>query len=261
MIYIGLRGPEDYEMLRRTLQIIDLVGQLRDELPADPVDLGDPGSEIDRLRRALPESPVDIRRTFFAALQTTRGCLAQISTILTENVPTTPTVLQNLLRAGLLSAGRLVYVLSPDAADLRLTRAKHVVGQDCSSLMKASAAFADFDEKSPHRPPRDVSQSWEKLNRAVAAWGRPPGEERFLRSMADTIEAGLLSRGFAAAKGETASHVIRTFHIYSGAAHGFGWPQLLPGTGSMTGIYVADLSLVASIAHLALVATTERSRP
>lgn len=57
-----------------------------------------------------------------------------------------------------------------------------------------------------------------------------------------------------------AEHITWIWHAYSGAAHGFGWPRLLPGTDSMAGNFVADLGLVVPVAHLAFDVTIRRSR-
>jgi hypothetical protein len=58
-----------------------------------------------------------------------------------------------------------------------------------------------------------------------------------------------------------AEQVAWTWHTYSGLAHGFAWPWLLPdttGDRAMPGDYIADLGIVVATAHVAFRKTLER---
>lgn len=78
----------------------------------------------------------------------------------------------------------------------------------------------------------------------------PPVDIRYT-IMASVVEEEMLRRGFQVDPGHFGEHITWLFHVVSGAAHGFGWPRLVPGTSSMAGIFLPDFSLVASVAHLA----------
>ena len=55
-------------------------------------------------------------------------------------------------------------------------------------------------------------------------------------------------------------HLAWTFNVYSGVAHGFAWPQLVPRTESLPGHFVGELTTVASITHMAFDLTARRSK-
>lgn len=54
-------------------------------------------------------------------------------------------------------------------------------------------------------------------------------------------------------------HVRWMFHVYSGVAHGFAWPQLVPGTQSLPGHFISEFTTAASVAHLAADITLRRA--
>ena len=49
-----------------------------------------------------------------------------------------------------------------------------------------------------------------------------------------------------------AEHYQWIFNIYSGVAHGFAWPRLVPGTESMPGDFSADLWATVCAAQIAI---------
>lgn len=252
MIDIGLNGPEDFAELRRILDIVATVDDLHDRLFDNTAMLGDANSEIGRLARGLPDPPVDIRHTFIASLQASRGCLSQIATLIKDGVPTSPVVLQTLLRTSLLGSSRVVYVLGPEDPDARLAHAGVVLRQDSNSLMKAYAAFEKFEHSPTLKPGSEVLGPQKERNKVLQSWGLPIGEEKALAAMVSVVEEALLRRGFEVDEGHFGEYITWLFHVCSGAAHGFGWPRLVPGTSSMSGIFLPDFSLVASVAHLAI---------
>ena len=130
MIDIGLNSPEDLAELQRVFEIVTVVEDLHNRLFSNSAVLEDVDSAIGQLVKDLPDPPVDIRYTIIASLQTSRGCLAQIATLIKDGVPTSPVVLQTLLRTSLLSSGRVVYMLGPEDADARLAHARVVLRQD-----------------------------------------------------------------------------------------------------------------------------------
>ncbi len=46
--------------------------------------------------------------------------------------------------------------------------------------------------------------------------------------------------------------LIWIFNVYSGKAHGYGWPLLVPHAGDLPDDFVADFFMLASVTQLAL---------
>lgn len=47
------------------------------------------------------------------------------------------------------------------------------------------------------------------------------------------------------------------FNAYSGKAHGYGWPYLVPHANDLPGDFVSDLTMLASVTHVAVHVTEE----
>lgn len=74
------------------------------------------------------------------------------------------------------------------------------------------------------------------------------GEQRMLQRMADVVGDLLASQQpEGAVRVGYREHVNAIFHLYSGFAHGYGWPTLRPPAE-----LVADLGIVGSTGLLAL---------
>ena len=84
MIDIGLNSPEDLAELQRVFEIVTVVEDLHNRLFSNPAVLEDVDSAIGQLVKDLPDPPVDIRYTIIASLQASRGCLAQIATLIKD---------------------------------------------------------------------------------------------------------------------------------------------------------------------------------
>jgi len=78
------------------------------------------------------------------------------------------------------------------------------------------------------------------------------------KAMADTIAQALATQDRASAEAvqTLAGFVGWRLNVYSGQAHGFGWPDPVLGVDVS-----ADFSLVASITHLAFNTAPRRSAP
>ena len=76
---LGLGSPEAQQALQVSLEIAAIDDRVSRFLPGNPVDLGQPGSDIASLMEVLPDPPVDIRITMLAAVSSSRSCLTQIS--------------------------------------------------------------------------------------------------------------------------------------------------------------------------------------
>ncbi len=252
MIDIGLRSQADHDELTRTIQLIDTIEWLHGELFDSNFDLADWNGKVRSIAEGLPDPPVDIRHTLNASLQASQGCISQIGIFLKNNVPTSPVVLQALLRTSLLGSGRVIYVLGPEGPETRLANANIVLRQDSNSLIKAYAAFEKFEYSPTLRPTPEVLAPQRARFETLRAQGPPIGEEKVLAAMSRVVEEALKRKGYAMQDGSLGERITWLFHVCSGSAHGFGWPRLVPGTESMPGVFLADLSLVAAVAHLAI---------
>ena len=259
---IGLDGPEDYIALHKIHGMIQRIGQRYDSLPADAALLGEPGSDFADLINALPEPPVDLRISVFDGLTTARAALSQISSFIFDGVLTTPSVLQTLARSALLGAGRVVYVLGPPSPEVRQENARMVLHQEGKSLMRAYSAFEQFKQLSLLVPPADIVAAQRERNNAVQGGAEAIGEEKTLMAMATVIGELLVTNGYDSPGGGKSFAELMTwiFHVYSGVAHGFGWPRLVPGSNSMPGDFMADLYMVTCVADFASDVALRRTR-
>ena len=250
---IGLDGPEDYIALQKTRAMIQRIGQRQDSLPADLTLLGEPGSDLADLIDALPDPPVDLRISVFAGLATARGALSQISGFLFDDVPTTSSVMQTLVRSALLGAGRVVYVLGPPSPEARKDNARMVLRQEAKSLMRAYSAFEKFKQFPGLVPPANILAAQRERDDEVGGGAGAIGEARTLMAMATVIGELLTANGYdSPGEGESFAELMTwIFHVYSGVAHGFGWPRLVPGSDSMPGHFLADLYMVTCVADFA----------
>lgn len=106
MIELAADDPRATLMLERALNVVREVAQLHDKflkagkraLPAD--------CELMRLISALPTAPLDLGAVVTVGLGNARGALTHIAAVLTSAIPVAPIVLQALLRAALVGAGR-----------------------------------------------------------------------------------------------------------------------------------------------------------
>jgi hypothetical protein len=251
---IGLDGPEDHAMLEKTLSMIHLIGQMHDSLPADAAHLGQPGSDLADLIVALPEPPVDLRMSIVAGLESARGALSQISSFIQDGIPTTLPVLQTLVRSALLGAGRVVYVLGPSSPQAREDNARMVLRQEAKSLMRAYSSFEQFKQLLLVVPPADVVAAQRERNDVLQRGAAVIGEEKTLMAMASVVAETLTANGFDSPEGVPLEIMSWIFNVYSGVAHGFGWPRLVPDA-----VFVADLHMVTCVAHLAFDLTSQRS--
>ena len=258
---IGLDDPEDYEALRRILEIGRLVRELRDKLPSDPVDLAPEGSDLGALMATLPEPPVDPRLSIYAGLDSAAGCFLQIVSFIKDGIPTTPVVLPTLARTALLAASRVVFVLGPDDASDRERNTRSMLRQESSGLMRLYAAAEQFQSFSALVPPQDVLDAQRARAESVNQGVPLLGEAVLLREMAWVVGKILAARGYAdtAIAGQVSEHVAWTFNVYSGVAHGFAWPRLVPGTRSLPGHFIAELLLISNVTHLAFDLAIRRS--
>jgi len=132
-------------------------------------------------------------------------------------------------------------------------------------MMRALEAFAEFKHHGL-KPEDDYVAEHRRGHEAVVAGAPRQGDHKVLSAMADVISALLVTREGAVVDNSDdpallSEQVTWTWHTYSGLAHGYAWPWLLPGTTedrAMPGDYLADLGIVVGVTHLAFEKTLER---
>ena len=132
-------------------------------------------------------------------------------------------------------------------------------------MAQALDAFGQFSSHGL-KPDEAYVAEHRRLNRLIREGTPRLGEGSVLLSMADVIGRALATEGQPDVGNDPellAEQVTWTWHTYSGLAHGFAWPRLLPSTTAdraMPGDYVADLGIVIATAHIAFRKTLERLR-
>jgi len=262
VIDIGLDADGAVEHLRRQLAIVAIIDELDGQLSPDPHRLAEPGSELAALAETAPDAPVNLLLSVRAGLTAARGALDQIASIFANNLPTNAIVLQALLRTALLGAGRVVFALAPADPGQRQRNVRAVLRQEGRSLMQSLDSFAEFEHLVALKPHGGYLDEQRRRNRALQEAHRPAGEAKTLKEVARVIGEQLATSGFddSTVPDVLTEHIMWIWHAYSGAAHGFAWPCLLPGTASMAGDFIADLGVVVSVTHLAFDVAQRRCR-
>lgn len=241
--------------------MVDDIDRLREALfVGDPGALFRTSSRLGQLLTDVTDPAVDPRLTLECSLLGTCGSLEQITRFMREGIPTTPVVLSSLLRAALLGAARVVYVLDAEDEEQRRTNLNAVMRQENRSLKLLYDQVENFKQLQGLVPPSDILEK-QRARFAAAGGDRPPGEATMLRRMAAVVAAKLASLGYGETQAQLAEHVSWIFNVHSGVAHGFGWPRLVPGTDALPGHFLADLTLVTSMGQLAFNAAWNWTRP
>lgn len=254
------------EALLKTMTAIERIAELCDRLPDYVARLDQPNSDLARLIDALPEPQVDPRLTITHGLGLARSSLGLVREILLDNRVIGPAVLPVLLRSALLGAGRVLYMLGPQDAHKRLSNSTVVLQQEAESLYRAYTQFEGFEQFGALVPPPETISIYEGRRVSLLQGGRPRGEAEMLEGMAQVIGEMLAAADTAVPQQEPdddsatiAEHVRWIFQTYSGVAHGFAWPSLVPGTASLPGHFIADFTTVVNIAHAAAEMTLRRA--
>jgi len=254
---IGLGSPGARQHLDFTLQIVRIIDQLDDMIPAFPHEMLVEGSEFAQLATEAPDAPVDLPPSIRVALMTARGTVDSIAASLTGKQGTHAIAIQALTRAALISAGRVVFALAPTDLEQRQRNVRTVLAQESYSLIQGMNAFAKFEGLASLRLPAEIAESVREVDRGLRDGNRPRGEGRTLNDMADELTRMLSSFGDVGSG--LNEHVEWVFHAYSGAAHGFAWPwEYFAAAGALPGDFVADFGGVVPLVQLAFQTTLER---
>ncbi len=261
VVDIGLGADGAIEHLRRQLAVVEIIDKLDGQLSPDPYRLAEPGSELAALAETAPDAPVNLLLSVRAGLTAARGALDQIASLLGHDLPTDTIVLQALLRTALLGAGRVVFALAPADPEQRQRNVRVVLRQESRSLMQGLNAFAEFEHLALLKPHGGYLEEQRRKNKALQDGSQPAGEAMILKEVAGVIGEQLATSGLDdSPPGVVAEHIMWIWHAYSGAAHGFAWPWLLPGTASLAGDFIADLGFVVPVTHLAFDVAQRRCR-
>jgi hypothetical protein len=204
-------------------------------------------TELGRLRDALTVGPINLAKCLPNTASITRVSLEIVRDWLffSSGVKAVPLAIQ--ARTILMGAGRILYCLGPSSFEERLEHAQRVVLQEASSCLRALKASRQFQALSAQAPSKDAVEAVRAQVKALTAatGGQAMGEASMLRGMAEVV-AALLPDEDSAAQAHR-EHVSWMFQRYSGYAHGYGWPSMLPPVGLW-----ADLGVITGAASLAM---------
>lgn len=215
---------------------------------------------------ALLPDQVDPRLTISQGLGISKGALGLVRSIFLDNSPAiAPSVLPILLRSALLGAGRVLFMLGPADEAQRIANTVVVLKQEAASFHLAYSQFVEFQQFQALIPDPETVALHERRRLALMPDGRPLGEARTLDSMAEVIgellagtESGVPSQKDDDLATLAREHVRWMFNVYSGVAHGFAWPWLIPHTRSLPGHFIGEFTMATNVAHLAADLTLRR---
>lgn len=253
-VELGLDAPEALEALQRCLDGIADIEKRASSLPTDPAELGQPGSDIAELVRVLPDPPVDIRLTMLAAVRSSQGCLGQVSRFVIHGLETSPVVLATLCRTALMASSRLLLIVGPRDHEVSQANALRVLLQESESIQRCYRKAAAYTQLHRLVPPADVLAQQAARHQHLKSITKSIRETEVLDEAALIIGDLLQTSGYQDSDNSPllTEHFSWTFNVYSGVAHGFGWPQLVPGTPSLPGDFTSELWSTVSVCHIAI---------
>lgn len=254
MIEFDFSRPESREQMLRSLDTVGVIDILDDRLSGDVEAFAEPGSYLALLSSQLPEAPVNLIHSLRAGLSATRGSLDQIRALFEAGEPVYRTAMFSMTRSALLGAARVIFVLGPDDRNQQLQNARTVLHQEGASFLRGLEGLDKFEQLEELRPPDGLIA---RTREQVGALGgsRIPGEWNTINNMAGVVGQQLaLSQRADTVTGEAlAEHVAYIWNAYSGEAHAFGWPGILPGD------FVADFGYVTSVSHLSFAIAVKKA--
>lgn len=260
MIDLGTDDAEAREALDRALSIIDeqvapIQGKLQQPKPT---------SEIARLHNSLPTGPLNIINVLEKALVAGSDTLQQISILIGKRVPTSPTVLQSLLRTAIISSARLVHTLLPADPETRLANARVVLALDAQSGTRATEIYSDFQSMRGVRAPDELVDRFKSQLQELYPAGRVPGEgagvRRMVAALSDAFLAADLRENFDSSL--LTDHAQWLWNTYSGLAHAYMWPHLMwrrSDDPRVPGDYPIDLYMTANSFYIGQLAHEKRA--
>lgn len=235
MISLGDEDPRAAEVLDRALfivqQQIDHLMQhfsLNNQLPEK--------SEIYRLQKSTGKLPLNVETVLQVALHSASVSLQQIAYFISNPVATTRVALHSLMRVALLGTARTAFVLLPNDPEQRLTNVKIILAQDCQSGIRALQEYAKFQDNRDIAPPPELLEGLLQQRELLYPKGRVPGEGAMIKRQTEAFIQALQLAEDEQHSAEIASgpeilrnHASWLWNTYSGLAHAYTWPLMLPG--------------------------------
>ncbi|MCY1684007.1 hypothetical protein [Kocuria sp. SL71] len=252
---LGLDDPAALQHVTRALQIVKDTRNILDEVPAFPR----PGSIVQQLqtRPVLDDPPVDLVLTLHQGARSAVECLDQIRRFIEDDIPTEPFVIAALMRSALLASARAIYVLGPESPDEQANHAMDILVQETDSLFRCYRSANQFSQLVDLRVPQDAfdDQSARRVRLMELAPHKRFTETNTLEGAAEIIGRRTQSRLDAEGIKTGATmreHLLWMFNLYSGKAHGLGWPKLVHHQNDLPGNFAADIHQLASMTELAV---------
>lgn len=248
---LGLDSEEAHDHLVRQLQTISIIRELAENIAIPPEE----GSDLQVLVERLGDTPVHLGRGIQNYLRMAIHCLSRVEVELETPDRASVFVLQALLRPVLMSAGRVVFLLGPDDPDVQLERGRIILRQELYSYSKALGKFSEFDFLRGLKPPEEVRYSVRAQFDSIKAEVPHRSEEAILDQMADYIAIGIREKFGSGSDSAVLKEMVKhSWHTYSGASHGYVWPDNVPGD------LVSSLGGIVPVAHLAFDIAVRRTR-
>lgn len=252
---LGLDTPEALKHFAQALEITKNSRKMLESVPATPQS----GSVVSKLqtRPVLKDPPVDLELTLHQGARSAIECLDQIRRFTEESIPTEPFVLASLMRSALLASARVVYVLAPESQDEKADHALNVLVQETNSLFRCYNSTNTFSQLIALRVPQEVLdlQSARRDRLMKIAPCKRFTETDVLEGAAEVIGCRTQEQPDAAGietGATTSEHLLWMFNLYSGKAHGLGWPKLVHHQKDLPGNFAADIHQLSSMTHLAV---------
>lgn len=251
-------GLDDPAALRHFTQALHLVKEARetlDDVPAFP----QPDSIVRNLQKhpVLGDPPVDLVLTLHQGARSAVECLDQIRRFTEDAIPTEPFVIAALMRSALLASARVIYVLGPESPDEQTKHAMNILVQETDSLFRCYKSANRSSQLVALRVPQDVfdAQSARQERLKESAPSRKFSETETLEGAAEIIGRRTQSRLDTEEINTGAimrEHLLWMFNLYSGKAHGLGWPKLVHHQHDLPGDFATDIHQLASLTEQAV---------
>lgn len=252
---LGLDNPAALAHLTHALHIVKTTRETLDDIPAYP----QPDSIVQQLQKrpVLDDPPVDLVLTLDQGARSAVECLDQIRRFIEDAIPTEPFVFASLMRSALLASARIIYVLGPESQDEQAQHALNILVQETDSLFRCYRDANEFSQLEGLRVPQavfDAQSARRDRLKEVAPSGRFT-ETKTLEGAAEIIgrrtqplvEADDINTGATMSE-----HLLWMFNLYSGKAHGLGWPLIVHHQNDLPGDFAADIHQLASMTQLAV---------
>lgn len=242
----GLDGPAAAAHLKRQLDVVGVIVELAGQIQLPPEE----GSDLEVLVGRFGDQPVFLGRAIQNYLSTSVACLLHLARELDTNETQPVVVLQSLLRPALMASGRVVFILGSTDRDQQFTNASIVMRQEGDSYLRALRAFSDFEHLRGLVAPPEVMTEVEAAVEGLRQGAPKRGEGQVLDEMADFIAREVGSRERGSVMPEAVKHA---WHTFSGGAHGYVWPDNVPGD------FITTLGVVVPVAHWAFDIAVKRT--